>query len=272
MQVRPQSLIEYIFDVAFFFVNREINVTVWVLGEDMNELKKLLKRIIPTRKINRARDYKTARNCAENIAKKTHKESDEVLVEALETAIKSHDKKAIVRLFSKGADVYTAFLILVATNGCSSEIDLLLANGADINGQSSSGFNALMMAVSNGHADVVALLIEKGADINIKWNRDVGLTVLMMAAFHGYTNIVNLLLARGVDVNTQDSDGLSALMIAAHEGHQDVILQLLCNNADMNARNSSKLTPLMIAAQNGHEDIVEVLKEAGAKRKLTGIK
>ena len=50
------------------------------------------------------------------------------------------------------------------------QVQLLIANGSDINGKVNNGNTPMHYAVEYGHLDVVELLIAKGADIDVKNN------------------------------------------------------------------------------------------------------
>jgi ankyrin repeat protein len=47
-------------------------------------------------------------------------------------------------------------------------VDLLLANGAEVNAKNDRGFTALHVAAYFNHLEVVALLVAKGARVNDK--------------------------------------------------------------------------------------------------------
>ena len=50
---------------------------------------------------------------------------------------------------------------------CLDIVRLLIAHGADVNAQSSSGNTPLMYACAGGHEDVVRVLLEAGAHVEV---------------------------------------------------------------------------------------------------------
>ena len=57
-------------------------------------------------------------------------------------------------------------MMQAATSNAAGAVELLVAEGAEIDGKSSSGRTALLLAVQAGGADVLRKLIELGADVN----------------------------------------------------------------------------------------------------------
>jgi ankyrin repeat protein len=63
----------------------------------------------------------------------------------------------------------------------------------------------LSYAAKRGHKEIVELLIANGADVNTK--DVVGMTPLHIAARRGHKEIVELLIDNGMDVNTKSYSG-----------------------------------------------------------------
>lgn len=74
-------------------------------------------------------------------------------------------------------------------------ISILLSAGANVNAQTTEGWNALIAAANSGSIESVKLLLSAGANINAKDNR--GGTALSRAKQAGHTEIVQLLLNAG---------------------------------------------------------------------------
>lgn len=72
----------------------------------------------------------------------------------------------------------------------------------------------LMIAVGQDEKDIVELLIANGADVNAKNNDNQ--TSLMLAVFKENIAIVKLLIDKGADVNAKDSYGKTVLSFAKH--------------------------------------------------------
>ncbi len=94
-----------------------------------------------------------------------------------------------------------------------SEVEKVLAEGADINQQDEKGFTALMWLCSTSSdekcRETAKLLIAKGADVNIKAKN--GSTALIEAAGNSY-EIFNLLLAKGADIKAKRNDAIRCLL------------------------------------------------------------
>ena len=71
------------------------------------------------------------------------------------------------------------------------------------------GRTPLHRAASGGHKEVVELLIAEGADVNAK--TDAGFTPLCDAAQFGHKEIAELLIATGADVNAKNKHGETPL-------------------------------------------------------------
>ena len=111
----------------------------------------------------------------------------------------------------------TDALIEVAENNDITEIQRLIAAGADVNATDNSGMTALMFAAKE---DTAKVLLEAGADVNAKDND--GKTALMFAATNNSSDVAWLLLAAGADANAKDNDGSTALMFATEQEAIDI--------------------------------------------------
>jgi serine/threonine protein kinase len=132
-------------------------------------------------------------------------------------------------------------------------VELLIANGADINAKNKNGSTALLLAVKNQNYEIVELLIAKGADINARDNDNKRplMEVDNLA-------IAKLLVSKGADINTRDNYGNTPLMTVDNSE----ILKLLINHgADVNFKNKEGRTPLMSV---NISKIAELLIEHGA--------
>ena len=121
-----------------------------------------------------------------------------------------------------GPDDYllVEYLIDVAGVGDLSEVQALLAEGANVNAKDREGHTPLMNAAANGHLQVVQALIAHGAQIEAQ--NYLGLTALMAAAGKGHLQVVQSLLACGANVNVRSQKGWTALMLANRQGHTEV--------------------------------------------------
>ena len=124
------------------------------------------------------------------------------------------------------------------------------------------GYTPLHRAARNGHKELVQVLIANGAEVNAKDRWDC--TPLHYAPFNGRKELVEVLIANGSDVNAKDSWGGTPLFNAAHYGHKELAELLIANGADVNAKDRLGYTPLYEAVSNKHKDTIRVLVANGA--------
>jgi len=86
-------------------------------------------------------------------------------------------------------------------------VDLLLANGADVNAKAEGDVTPLLIAISKKDKRMVELLLANGANVNTII--DGGATPLHFAYLGGNKEIIDLLIANGADVTAKDDNGLT---------------------------------------------------------------
>ncbi|MEI6194203.1 MAG: ankyrin repeat domain-containing protein [Verrucomicrobiota bacterium] len=112
-------------------------------------------------------------------------------------------------------------------------VELLLTNGADVNGRGSRGETALHLAVETGNVKMTGLLLKRKADVNAK---DIdGYTPILEAC--GNADVIRLLLANGANINDQTLG--NTVLSRAIEMNSDVaVVQfLLTHGADITIGN-----------------------------------
>nr|WP_283950050.1 ankyrin repeat domain-containing protein [Agrobacterium tumefaciens] len=107
-------------------------------------------------------------------------------------------------------------------------LDLLFANGANINAVNDEGVTILHIVTD---PDAVPLLMERGASIKARDKR--GWTPLIMQANNQQNgpDVVAALLAHGADPNAEGHDGETALSFAKETGDGSFIEVLTANGA-----------------------------------------
>ena len=105
-------------------------------------------------------------------------------------------------LLQAGADAnrsggVTTPLVEAAGRGSLAAVDLLLQNGADVNGTDATGNTPLMAASKRGAGEIIALLLKRGADVNHR--SKLGSTALALAQAGEYTAILEQLQQAGAE-------------------------------------------------------------------------
>ncbi|XP_052188755.1 ankyrin repeat domain-containing protein EMB506, chloroplastic [Diospyros lotus] len=149
-------------------------------------------------------------------------------------------------------------------------MDMLLANGLDINLVDKDGLSALHTAIIGKKEAMISHLLRKGARPNIR-DRD-GASPLHYAVQVGARQTVKLLIKYNVDLNATDNEGWTPLHIAVQSRNRDIAKVLLVNGADKNRRNKEGKTPLDLALCYGKDfksyDLAKLLKIVPANREL----
>ena len=148
---------------------------------------------------------------------------------------------AAVVLVGCGPSVPDDSIHLAASLGDIETVKQHLAAGADVNRWPDEGGQAppLYWAAHEGHKEIVELLIANGADVNLRSGMVVktkngsdgeqmaqemmnNRSPLDMAIRNEHTEIAELLIAKGADVNTKDDDGDTPLDYAHRRVYTEV--------------------------------------------------
>ena len=117
----------------------------------------------------------------------------------------------------------------------------------------------LHLAIVLDNKKIVDLLIANGADVNAKAEGDV--TPLILSIFKKDKRIVELLLANGANVNTIIDGGITPLHIAYLEGDKEIIDLLIAKGADVNAKDENGLIPSQANINISINEAVQLLKK-----------
>jgi hypothetical protein len=126
-------------------------------------------------------------------------------------------------------------------------IDVLVKNGADVNGLNGDHEHFLMGAVRSGDVQAARTLLEVGADWKIEEN--YGEESPAINAGYRTPDMVKLFLDKGADINALSSGGYTMLMNAASQTNPATVKFLLAHGADVNIRNSRGETSLSRAQE-----------------------
>jgi ankyrin repeat protein len=102
------------------------------------------------------------------------------------------------------------------------------------------------------------VLLAEGAEIDEA--DENGNTPLMLASKVGNPRMVKIILAHQPDVNKRNNDGYTALMIASEQGQIHIVEQLINKGADMSAKNDAGLTASDLALRFGQPQILNLLE------------
>lgn len=117
----------------------------------------------------------------------------------------------------------------------------------------------ILEAIQN--IDIVSLnvLLAEGADINTVDEK--GNTALMLASKIGNPRMVKIILAHNPNLNQQNNMGYTALMVASEQGQVHIVEQLLKQGADTSLKNMEGRTAAELAIRNGQPNAADLLND-----------
>ena len=139
-------------------------------------------------------------------------------------------------------------------------VQLLLDNGASLEGKDAKGKTALLYAVFENQVKTIEVLLEKGASPN--FITDHGYPIIMVA---WRFEAIEFLLKKGADVNSRNSKGETALLNKARSGRGKIVELLLKNGADPNIPDQTGNSPLHYSARANYPDVMDLLIRYGAR-------
>ena len=154
--------------------------------------------------------------------------------------------------------------------------------GGDVNAKDKVA-TPLYWAAHDGQKEIVELLIANGADVNLRSGMVVktkdgsdgeqmaqkivnNRTPLDMAILREHTEIAELLIAKGTDVNAKSNRGYTPLHEASKKEKTEIIELLIAKGADVNAKDVDGKTPLDKAIMFRNDEIADLLRKDGGKR------
>lgn len=160
-------------------------------------------------------------------------------------------------------------------------VQLLLKNGANPNyiignyDRSSECNSALMWAAAYSNLQVVELLIANGADVNLMCKSGKSVFTSALSPSWQSSNddslkqkrekILDLLFASGLDVKVVDDFGGTTLMKAIQSNNHQIVAKLIKMGVSVNSKTKLGETALMIAASSLYRfEIVKLLVESNA--------
>jgi len=159
--------------------------------------------------------------------------------------------------------IYTAAALRTAIiNNNIAMVQELLENGVDPNTTFNHGITALMTALFMGSKPIMDLLIAQGADINRR--TDAGRSMLFITY---QPEIIDYLIQHGADVTACTHDG-NTLLHRAVVHFPQLIPTIIAHHANIDARNRQGQTPLMIACRHNALESACQLISLGADKRI----
>jgi ankyrin repeat protein len=135
-------------------------------------------------------------------------------------------------------------------------VDKLLQGGASVNIKNNNGENVLLIA-ANGSSEIVNMLVQTDIDLNCQ--NDKNQTALMLAAEYGCNNVANILIENGANPNLQDNLGQTPLMLISEQGIPHTIDILIANGANVNLRDKNGQNAFSYALCSDPEHLYSVV-------------
>ena len=144
-------------------------------------------------------------------------------------------------------------------------IELLIANGADVNAMDGGGlWEGGGTPLDMNNIGEIADLLRKHGGKTAKWLKAA--ESIHIAAESGNLEAVKKHLVAGADVNIPDDRfGMTPLYHAAFWGHTNVIELLIASGADVNTKNRVGSTPLDLFETDRRKESAALLRKHGAK-------
>ncbi|QYS98726.1 ANK_REP_REGION domain-containing protein [Trichoderma simmonsii] len=137
----------------------------------------------------------------------------------------------------------------------------VLLNVFDVDLKAYDDWTPLMVAAIWGKISMVELLLAEGADIEARDSG--GRTALSLAVFRRRKGVVDLLISHGAKVNFHDGNGSTPLLTAIDREDKAMVQLLLARGADIELKSKNGEAPAAYAAKKGYEDIASLLLAAG---------
>jgi ankyrin repeat protein len=185
--------------------------------------------------------------------------------QALNETTSSIDTSGYIPLFYEGALDYN--LMIASSQGYVTEIERLVAIGANINSFTAEGATPVIFAVSNNKLDAVKTLLKFDPYLdNVTSNYE---TPLLIAVKLRNLEISEVLIRSGADIDFPDRFGATPLHHAALDGNFKMVDLLLYYDASIDEKADDGTTPLLASIWAGYTDIADLLIQNGANLELS---
>lgn len=130
-------------------------------------------------------------------------------------------------------------------------VELLLANGADVNERNKNGGTVLSVVVEANATNILKTILAHKPDLEARfeaWHGSGQFTPLQLAVVGGNQSIVAMLLEAGANPNVTDERGRTPLHWTVQNQQMEIAKLLLEHHADPNVADRNGVTPLRIAS------------------------
>ncbi|OQR87490.1 ras-specific guanine nucleotide-releasing factor [Achlya hypogyna] len=201
-----------------------------------------------------------------------------------------------VKILGTNKSLWNVALMQACQRGAVGSVQMLLANGAEVNYMSDDDTTPLHVAVSCLHVNVVSYLLQHGAKTKVLSphgrgplhllgapcalidgpSQEVHVKIAsMQSAPDKVRQIIMKLVRHGAALDEVDHFGYTPLMLLAHKGCLEGVDTLvdLAKNLNINARNWQRgCCALACAAQEGQADVATALLDYGADTELRSLR
>lgn len=139
-------------------------------------------------------------------------------------------------------------------------IALLTITGINANSTTDTIEDDIFTAIRSIDYTSINVLLADGTDVDTVDQK--GNTPLMVATEIGNNRILDIILSHNPDINKQNKNRTTALMIAAESGQHLVVEKLIKHGAELSIRDESGNTALTLASKFGHDQLVQSLKRS----------
>lgn len=149
----------------------------------------------------------------------------------LEIVLRAGGSPNVIDVFTERTPLH-----LSCANGLTDNVELLIAQGANVNAVDIYGKKPLDYAIIYNRFDVFVILANNNKiDLanNNKYNgKSIMHNIIESDLVANKTNFIKVLLSKNIDINAEDFNGVTPLMLAAKDGKKDIVQFLLDNGAD----------------------------------------
>jgi ankyrin repeat protein len=131
-------------------------------------------------------------------------------------------------------------------------VEMLVANGADVNAADRNGETPLLKAMSSSR-EAALCFIQHGGDVTTKWVQ--GKTLLHLASSSGSMAVVKALLDKGAEIDARDSAGATPLHDAVSSQAAEVVTYLISKGADVRSQVKAGYRTALFSADPAHPNI-----------------